>query len=62
MSFTIEKEKQKNKMSFLDVQIIHENKIFTTSVYRKPTFNGVYIHFDNFLTSTYKLPNILKLD
>ena len=61
MSFTIEKEKQ-NKMSFFDVQIIHEDKTFTTSVYHKPTFNGVYIHFDNFLTSTYKLPNILKLD
>ena len=33
MSFTIESEKQ-NRMSFLDVQIIREDKTFTTSVYR----------------------------
>ena len=43
MSFTIESEKQ-NRMSFLDVQIIREDKTFTTSVYRKPTFSGVYTH------------------
>ena len=33
-SFTIGNEKQK-RMSFLDVQIIHEDKTFTTSVYCK---------------------------
>ena len=41
-------------MSFLDVQIIREDKTFTTSVSRKPTLNGVYTNFDNFLLSTYK--------
>ena len=49
---TIENEK-KNKMIFLDVQIICEEETFTTSVYRKPTFNRVYRHFDSFLSSTY---------
>ena len=34
MSFTTEREKQ-NRMSFLDIAIIRENKTFTTSVYRK---------------------------
>ena len=38
MSFTIENEKQ-NRMSFLDVQITHEDKTFTTSVYRKSIFS-----------------------
>ena len=52
MSFTTGSEKQ-NRMSFLDVQIIREDKRFTTSVYRKPTFSGVCIHFDSFLLSTY---------
>ena len=33
LSFTIETEKQ-NKMSFLDVQIINEDKTFTSSLYR----------------------------
>ena len=40
-------------MFFLNVQIICEGKRFTTSVYHKPTFNGVYTHFDSFLPSIY---------
>ena len=54
MSFTIEREKQ-NRMSFLDIAIIREDKTFTTSVYRKPTFSGVYTHFDSFLPSNYSV-------
>ena len=46
LSFTIEREKQ-NRMSFLDIAIIREDKTFTTSVYRKPTFSGVDTHFDS---------------
>ena len=60
MLFTIENEKQ-NRMSFLDVQIICEDRTFTTSVYRKPTFNGVYTHFGSFLPSTYKFGTVYKL-
>ena len=37
-------------MSSLDVQIIHEDEIFTTSLYGKPTFSGVYTHFKKFFT------------
>ena len=40
------KGEKQNRMSFLDVQIIREDKTFTTSVYRKPNFSGVYTHFD----------------
>ena len=60
MSFTIEREKQ-NRMSFLDIAIIREDKTFTTSVYRKPTFSGVYTHFDSFLPSTYKSGTVYTL-
>ena len=60
MSFTIEREKQ-NRMSFLDIAIIREDKTFTTSVYRKPTFSGVYTHFDSFLSSTYKFGTVYTL-
>ena len=60
MSFTIESENQ-NRMSFLDVQISREDKTFTTSVYRKPTFSGVYTHFDSFLPSTYKFGTVYTL-
>ena len=42
-------------MSFLDVNIIREQGKFTTSVYRKPTFSGIYTHFDSFLPSSNKI-------
>ena len=57
MSFTTEREKQ-NRMFFLDVQIIGEDKTFTTPVYCRSTFSGVYTHFDSFLPSTYKFRTV----
>ena len=60
MLFTIESEKQ-NRKSFLDVQTILEDKTFVTSFYRKPTFSGVYTHFDIFLQSTYKFGTVYTL-
>ena len=45
-------------MSFIDVQIMRVDKTFTTSVYHKPTFRGVYTHFDSFLPSTYKFGTV----
>ena len=61
MSFTIVSEKQ-SRMSFLDVQIIREDKRFSTSVYRKPIFSGVYTHLVSFLPSTYKFGTVFTLD
>ena len=49
--FTIENE-NRNRVSFLDAEIIHADEISTTSVYHKPTFSGVYTYFDSFLPST----------
>ena len=60
MSFTIETE-QSNKISFLNVNVIREQGKFVTSVYRKPTFSGVYTHFDSFLPDTYKISMINTL-
>ena len=60
MPFTIETD-QRNKMSFLDVNVIREQGKFTTSVNRKPTFSGVYSHFDSFLPDTYKIGMIYIL-
>ena len=51
MSIAIENEKQ-SRMSFLDAQVIREDKTFTTCVYH--TFSRVYKHFDSFLPSTCK--------
>ena len=60
MSFTIETE-QNNKISFLDVNVISEQGKFITSVYQKPTFSGVYTHFDSFLPDTWKIGMIYTL-
>ena len=46
--FTVEIE-QKKCFNFLDVKVIRENNVFTTSVYRKPSFSGVYTHFDSYM-------------
>ena len=43
----MENEKD-NRMSFLDLNIIHEQGKFTTSAYRKPTFSGIYTNFGCF--------------
>ena len=48
-----ENEKQ-NRMYFLDVEIIPDDKALATFMYHKPTFSGVYTHFDSFLPSNYK--------
>ena len=50
MSFTMESKKQ-NRMPFLNVPIIREDKTFTSSVYCKPTFSGAYTDCDRFLPS-----------
>ena len=54
ISLTIETEKE-NRISFLDVNIIREKDKFITSIYRKPTFGGIYTYFDSFLPSSNKI-------
>ena len=60
MSFLFELEKD-GKMSFLDVETSQENAIFVTSIYRKPTFSGVYTRFERFLPSTHKFGMLYSL-
>ena len=47
MSFSDEVERD-GKLSFLDVNVLCEEGQFVTNVYRKPTFSGVYTHFESF--------------
>ena len=51
--FTFEKEQNKC-FNFLDVKVIRENNVFATSVYCKPSFSGVYMHFDSYMPLNYK--------
>ena len=60
ISFSFEAENC-NKMSFLDVEISRENDKFAISVYRKPTFSGVYTHFDSFVPLPFKFSMIFTI-
>ena len=60
ISFTCEKE-QNNSMHFLDVLITRTSNGFKTSVYRKPTFSGVYSNFNSFIFEEYKVGFIFIL-
>jgi hypothetical protein len=44
IKFTIEHEKE-DKLPFLDVVIIRQVDKYTTSIYHKPTFTGVYLNW-----------------
>ena len=60
ISFTSDVEKE-GVMSFRDYNISRENNNFVTSVYRKPTFTGVYSHFESLIPASYKIGLILTL-
>ena len=53
MTFTYETEKN-DSLPFLDVLVGRENDKFTTTLYRKPTFSGLYSNFDSFMPENYK--------
>ena len=53
LKFTSEAEND-NSFSFLDIKITRHNQQFKTSVYRKPTFSGVFMHYESYLDQTYK--------
>lgn len=58
--FTSEIEED-NKLSFLDVLISRDKDMFSTSVYRKPTFSGVFTNFLSFIPKSYKFSLIHTL-
>ena len=60
MLFSMETEKE-NKLPFLDIEITRELVKFTTAVYRKPTFTGVYSNFERFLPSVYNFVRVYTL-
>ena len=53
IKFTSEIE-ENGLLSFLDIKISRENNKFVTSVYRKPTFSGVFTNFESFIPDIYK--------
>ena len=60
LSFSTERERQ-NKFSFLDIEVICKEGKFSTTIYCKPTFSGVYGNFESFLTSVYRFGIVYTL-
>ena len=60
MSFSFEQEKN-GKFSFVDIEVSQRKGKFVTTVYRKPTFSGVYTHFESFLPTIYKFGMVYTL-
>ena len=59
IKFTFEHEH--NTFSFLNVKICRENNELTTSVYRKPTFSGVFTNFKSFIATVQKFGLVYTL-
>ena len=60
ISFTTEVECN-DSISFLDVKITRISDKFTTLVYSKPTFSGVFTNFGSFLPINYKYSLVFTL-
>ena len=53
--------KKKWEVVRLDIKVSREKGKFVTTVYRKPTFSGVYSHFEGFLSTVYKFGMVYTL-
>ena len=53
INFTVEQENV-GSLSFLGVKICRKNGKFVTSVYRKPTFSGVFTNYESFIPTCQK--------
>ena len=45
---------ENGSLSFLDIKVSRGNNKFVTSVFRKPTFTGVFTNFESFIPDIYK--------
>ena len=54
IKFTSEEESN-NRLAFLDVQVVKINSRLHTTIYRKPTFTGLYLRWTSLTSIKYKL-------
>ena len=54
LRFTIEEE-DNGSLPFLDIRVTKKDSGFVTSLYRKPTFTGLYTPWDSFSPTQYKI-------
>ncbi|XP_069972021.1 uncharacterized protein [Penaeus vannamei] len=60
IKFTCETQ-QNNQLPFLDMYVTNDNGRFHTSIYRKPTFTGLGLHFLSNIPYIYKINSIKTL-
>ena len=60
MSFSFE-QKKNGKLSFLHTEVSREKGKFVMTLYKKPTFSGLYTHFESFLPTIYKFGMVYTL-
>ena len=60
IKFTYEQENN-NRLPFLEVLFIRDNKIINTTVFRKDTYNDLYLHWDSFSPISWKRGTLKSL-
>ena len=60
IKYSFETEKD-NSFSFLDVKICREKDKFTTNVFTKDTFGGIYTNFSSFVELDHKFGLVYTL-
>ena len=60
LKFTMEGEEER-RLPFMDVLVRREQNRFTTSVYRKPTFTGLYTRWDSYCPTSRKIALIRSI-
>jgi hypothetical protein len=60
IKFTIETEKQ-NRIPLLDTRVTRKDLGFTTTIYHRPTFTGVYLNWTSLTSRKYKISLIYCL-
>ena len=60
LCFTCEDE-QEGQLPFLDVKVIRTSKGIVTTIYRKPTFTGLYTPWDSYSPTKYKINLVRSL-
>eukprot|EP00117_Sycon_ciliatum_P047445 scpid103206/ scgid33888/ len=60
LQFTMEKETE-NQLPFLDVLVTRHSNSFSTAIYRKPTFTGLYTRWDSYGPTGQKIALIKSL-
>lgn len=47
--------REQSCIAFLDVLVKQKEESFITTVYQKPTFTGLYMNWNSFITKSYKI-------